>query len=156
MSDTSEDANTLSKVQGQVEPEIQSPSNPHNAESESAQVPPQIMAWMAEFSQRIGPDAETTKILAETERHAEDNKLDAYKSNLDARDKQNQRDHEFRLEQLKRAAQERKVILYGSVLALVCGGIVSLQGNPSLGNPIMSAALTLLITMVTGKWKSGD
>jgi len=44
----------------------------------------------------FGPDAETMKIMAETEVHEETCRLEAFKSSLANRDKQAERDHAFR------------------------------------------------------------
>ena len=129
--------------------------------SSSAQNPilDRLPADLQTFTQMIakfGPDTETTKILAESERHAEDNKLEAYKANLDHRNKENVRDHEFRMKQLVHAAIERYIILVLSSLALIAGAILTIKGNPAVGNPIMSAALTVLITLISGKWKQNS
>jgi len=105
---------------------------------------------------KFGPDAETTRIMAESESHAEDNKLRGYELSLEQRDKQNQRDHEFRMMQLKHVSAERYVVLGLSSLALVAGTWITINGNPAVGNPIMSAALTVLITLISGKWKQNS
>jgi hypothetical protein len=115
-----------------------------------------MLMELTEMRASIGPDPETAKILAETERHAEDNKLEGYKATLESRNHQSQRDHEYRLEQLRHISFERRVVLFGSLAALIVGGTLSLKGNSQLGNPIMSAALTLLITLLTGKLKVGE
>jgi hypothetical protein len=111
---------------------------------------------LIEMTASVGPDPETAKIIAETERHAEEKKLEGYKATLELRDHQSQRDQEYRLEQLKHSASERRIVLFGSLAALVVGGILSLKGDPLLGNPVMSAALTILITLLTGKLKTGE
>jgi cation transport ATPase len=111
---------------------------------------------MAQFTQKLGPDPETTKILADNERHAEDNRLKAYQANLDKQDHQGQRDQEYRMAQLKSATRERYFVLLASLVALMAGALFTIKGNSSLGNPIMSAALTLLITLVSGKLRIGD
>jgi hypothetical protein len=51
------------------------------------------------FRSTSGPDPETTKILAQTEMHEETCKLEAYKQSLGNREKQNTRDHEYRMRQ---------------------------------------------------------
>ncbi|MGD0829435.1 MAG: hypothetical protein ABR907_00735 [Terracidiphilus sp.] len=114
----------------------------------------QISTFMAQF--RSGPDPAVATILAETERHSEDNNLAGYRATLEQRDRDSQRNHEFRLEQLKHSAHEKKVVLYCSVAALVIGGTLSVTGNSQFGNPIMTAALTLLITLISGKLKIGE
>lgn len=114
----------------------------------------EISTFMAQF--RSGPDPAVATILAETERHAEDNNLAGYRATLEQRDRDNQRNHEYRLEQLKHSAYEKRVVLYGSVAALIIGGVLSVTGKSQFGNPIMTAALTLLITLISGKFKIGE
>lgn len=111
---------------------------------------------MAQFTQRFGPDPETTKILAENERYAEDNRLKAYQANLDKQDRQSQRDQDYRIAQLKQAERERYIVLFSSLAALGIGIVLSLKGNSSLGTPIMIAALTVLSVLVSGKIKIGN
>jgi hypothetical protein len=116
--------------------------------------PPQVMAWIAQFTQKIGPDSDTTKILAENERHAEDNRLEAYRANLDKQDRQSQRDQDFRLAQMKHAQWERYIILFAVVLAFAAGMILSINGN-ALGNSIMITMLPVLGILISGKIKIG-
>lgn len=157
MSEEPKSPGTLKKVEGQASPETQVPEVTGVVDSQGIPLPPpQVMAWMAQVTQKIGPDPDTTKILAENERHAEDNRLAAYRANLDKQDRQSQRDHEFRLTQLKKSSRERFTVLLVSLVAIVAGAAISLKGNAPLGNPIMSSALTLLVTLVSGKWKIGD
>src|SRR5271157_5266907 len=51
----------------------------------------------------MGPDPETAKILAESEMHAEKCRLEAYRSSLQNRDKQSDRDHDYRKRKLNRS-----------------------------------------------------
>jgi hypothetical protein len=115
-----------------------------------------MLAQFTQMRASLGPDPETAKIIAETERHSEDKRLEGYRATLDQRDRQSQRDQEYRMAQLKHSAAERRIVLFGSMVAIVVGGVLSLKGDPQLGNPIMSAALTVLITLLTGKLKIGD
>jgi hypothetical protein len=65
----------------------------------------------------FGPDAETMKVMAETEVHEETCRLDAYKAALANRDKQAERDHDFR----KRKLNHQTAL---TVLVLVAGGLL--------------------------------
>lgn len=80
----------------------------------------EVGTFMAQF--RSGPDPEIAAIFAETERHAEDNRLSAYRESLAMRDAQAERDQSFRMAKLKHSARERTIVLYGSIIALVVGG----------------------------------
>jgi len=151
-----QDSSTLSRIEGShTEVTGRSDSTP----KEGASIPPDVGPMLAQFTQMrasLGPDPETAKIIAETERHSEDKRLEGYRATLDQRDRQSQRDQEYRMAQLKHSAAERRIVLFGSMVAIVVGGVLSLKGDPQLGNPIMSAALTVLITLLTGKLKIGD
>lgn len=116
-------------------------------------VVPPIPQIQTAFQFQAGPDQDTLRLMSENERHEQDNKLRGYELSLDQKDKQSQRDHEYRMAQLRHSAVERYVVLGLSSIALVAGAAVSIKGNPAIGNPIMSAALTVLITMISGKWK---
>jgi hypothetical protein len=115
-----------------------------------------LLMESTEMRASFGPDPETAKIIAETERHAEEKKLEGYKATLEHRDKQSQRDQDFRMQQLRHSALDRRIVLFSSLIALAGGAALSFRGDPQLGNPIMSAALTLLITLITGKLKVGE
>jgi hypothetical protein len=66
----------------------------------------------------FGPDAETMKIMAETEVHEETCRLDAFKSSLANRDKQAERDHDFRKTRLNHQTGMAVLVL------LVGGGLI--------------------------------
>lgn len=147
---------TLSKVEGQASPEtLQKEDCGEKDTGKNGQFPPpQFLAMMAQFTQKFGPDTETTKILAENERHAEDNRLEAYKANLEKQEHQNQRDHDFRMAQAKHSQRERYVILAALFLAFATGIVLSVKGS-TLGNAIMIALLPVLGMLITGKIKIG-
>jgi hypothetical protein len=155
MSEDQKTPGTLSKVEGHSAPEVQVPEIAGVVDSQGIPLPPpQVMAWMAQVTQKIGPDPDTTKILAENERHAEDNRLEAYRANLDKQDRQSQRDQEFRLSQMKHAQWERYVILFAVLVAFATGILLSFRGN-SLGNSIMIAMLPVLGILISGKIRIG-
>ena len=148
---------TLSRVEGRVHPEV--PGRDNAGPKDGPTIPPETVEVLAQFTQwraSLGPDPETARIIAETERHTEDKRLEGYRATLEQRDKQSQRDQEYKMEQLRHSARERSIVLFGSLTALIVGGVLSFKGDPQLGNPIMSSALTLLITLLTGKLKVGE
>jgi hypothetical protein len=157
MSEEEKASGTLSTVEGQAstDPSQQDCCADKDAALKNGQIPPpQLFAMMAQITQKLGPDPETTKVLAENERHAEDNRLEAYKANLGKQEQQSQRDHEYRLAQMKHAQTERYFILVAVLLAFVTGIVLSLYGNP-LGNAIMIAMLPVLGILISGKVKIG-
>jgi hypothetical protein len=146
----------LTSVEGVVVPDDHMDSKPSSSKPDlsAPELAQEVSTFMAQF--RSGPDPAVASILAETERHAEDNNLAGYRATLEQRDRDSQRNQEFRLEQLKQSSHERRVVLYCCLAALAIGGVLSVEGKSEFGNPIMSAALTLLITLVSGKLKIGD
>jgi hypothetical protein len=158
-----QEGSTLRTKSGQVsslEGQVAHPSQVRDEDcSKDGVLAPEAVKMLMELTEMkasFGPDPETAKVLADTERHAEEKKLEGYKATLEHRDRQSQRDQEFRMAQLKHSAADRRIVLFSALAALVGGAALSLKGDPQLGNPIMSAALTLLITLITGKLKVGD
>jgi hypothetical protein len=104
----------------------------------------------------FGPDAETMKVMAETEVHEETCRLEAFKSSLANRDKQAERDHEFRKKKLNHQS-----LLTASVALVTIGGIgsglmLSMNGNSTLGNPVLIASFTVLTTLAGKLLSSRD
>jgi len=105
---------------------------------------------LTEMRASFGPDPETAKILAETERHAEEKKLEGYKATLDHRDHENQRKHERLLKKLGNESKRAWVVLIASIIAAVCGIFFSVTGKSNLGVPLLLFA-GILIKDLAGK-----
>ena len=95
----------------------------------------------------VGPDPETAKIIADSEMHQENCRLEGYRAALQNRDKQADRDHQFRGKKLNHQSLMTGAILAVSVAGSGIGLYLSISGNPSLGNPVMVAALGLLASL---------
>jgi len=95
----------------------------------------------------FGPDADTMKIMAETEIHEETCRLQAYQASLANRDKQAERDHDFR----KRKLNHQSLMTGAFVLVTICGvgaGLyLAATGNTAVGTPVLIASATLLSTI---------
>ena len=95
----------------------------------------------------FGPDAESMKIMAETEMHQEDCQLQGYQASLASRDKQAERDHDFR----RRKLNHQSLMSGAFVLVTICGvgaGLyLAATGNTSVGTPVLIASATLLSTI---------
>ena len=78
-----------------------------------------LSVFAAAFRTTIGPDSETANVLAEVEKYSEETRLKGYQATLANRDKQSERDHEFRKKQLNHST-----IVSGVVLATAVGGVV--------------------------------
>src|SRR6266849_6249232 len=63
---------------------------------------PEVLSLAAFFSSKmtLGPDPETAKVMADTEKHHESCRLDGYKANLKNQDEEGKRKHEYRMKHL--------------------------------------------------------
>jgi hypothetical protein len=114
--------------------------------------PQALLSIFGAFSRTTygGPDPETAKILADSEKHAEACRLKGYQSTLDQKDRQNVRDHEFRKKQLNHETTIRVIMVVACVGALIWGTLLSVRGN-SLGGYILLAAFISLLKLVDGR-----
>lgn len=105
------------------------------------------LALSSRTSFGFGPDAETMKVMAETEIHEETCRLQAYQASLANRDKQAERDHDFR----KRKLNHQSLMTGTFVLVTICGvgaGLyLAATGNTAVGTPVLIASATLLSTI---------
>ena len=98
------------------------------------------------FRSTTGPDPETSRIVADSEMHEETCKLEGYKETLKNRDKQNERDHDFRKKKLNHETAK------GIIITLVCvAGVVSglylivAKKDSAVGTPLLVASFMALI-----------
>lgn len=110
-----------------------------------------VAQFLATSRTTIGPDPETARILAQTEMHAETLKLEAYRKHLETRDKQNERDHDFRCKKLKHDNVNLKIILLGAVLGCIGGVVLMLTGHQVIGSNILLASALTVFNLVGGK-----
>jgi hypothetical protein len=105
------------------------------------------LALSSRTSFGFGPDADSMKIMAETEMHQETCQLQAYQASLSNRDKQSERDHDFR----RRKLNHQSLMSGAFVLVTICGvgaGLyLAATGNTSVGTPVLIASATLLSTI---------
>jgi hypothetical protein len=99
----------------------------------------------------LDTDPETAKILAQAEMHAETSKLEAYRENLKNRDKQSERDHEFRCNKLKHDNFNLKIILGVAVLGCIGGITLLLTGHQLIGSNVLIASAVTVFNLVGGK-----
>lgn len=114
---------------------------------------PEVLSLAAFFSSKmtLGPDPESAKLMAQTEMHAETSKLDAYKESLRNRDKQNERDHEFRCTKLNHDNWNLKIILGVAVLGCIGGVALLLNGHQLIGSNVLLASAITVLNLVGGK-----
>lgn len=106
-----------------------------------------VVSVMAAFIRSSsGPDPETAKIVAETERHEESCKLEGFKETLKIRDKQGERDHEFRKKRLNHETAKYMILAAVSVAGIIVGlYLLVVQKDSSVGTPLLIASFMALL-----------
>ena len=93
-----------------------------------------------------GPDPETSRIVAQSEMHEESCRLDGYKESLHTKDKQNDRDHEFRKKQLKHETAKSMTVALVCIAGIVTGlYLIVAKNDSSVGTPLLVASFMALI-----------
>lgn len=106
-----------------VEPQALPVIAPQSLQSALAKVPDQearttLSLALSRTSFGYGPDAETMKVLAETEIHDETCRLKGFEASLANKDKQADRDHDFRKRKLNHQS-----LMSGAILPITIGGV---------------------------------
>ena len=120
------------------------------AAQELEKLPPEmktVVSVMAAFIRSSsGPDAETAKVVAETERHEESCKLEGYKETLKNRDAQIERDHRFRVKKLNHDTAKSVIITVVCISGIITGLYLLVAKNDSaVGTPLLVASFMALI-----------
>jgi len=105
---------------------------------------------MAQFTQKLGPDPETTKILADTERYAEEKRLEGYKATLEHKDRENERKHIRLVKKMGSESKRTWAVLIASIVAAVVGVFFAVTGKSNLGIPLLVFA-GIMIKDLAGK-----
>jgi len=115
--------------------------------------PKALAAVVAAFSRttNFGPDPETARILAETERHSEELRLQGYKASLENREKQNSRDHQFRCKRMNHETAMRMVVLAVFVVGVGVGLYQITSGNSQVGSPVLVASIMGVLQILSGR-----
>jgi hypothetical protein len=151
-----QDSGNLSSIEGQSGP--LSSLSEDNGSKDELPLPPQavrILMQMIETRTSFGPDPETARIIAETDRHVEEKKLEGYKATLEHRDKENERKHLRLLKKISNENVRASVVLVASIIAAISGVFLSVDGKSSLGIPLLLFA-GILIKDLAGKPSSTD
>jgi hypothetical protein len=141
----------ISSIEGQVDPSISGQED--DGPKGEVTLPPQAVKMLMELTEMrasFGPDPETAKILAETERHAEEKKLEGYKATLKHRDNENERKHIRLLKKIGNESKRAWVVLIASIITAIGGIILSITGRSNLGIPLLVFA-GILIKDLSGK-----
>ena len=93
-----------------------------------------------------GPDPETAKVVAQSEMHEESCRLEGYSQSLKTRDKQNERDHEFRLKRLSHDTWRGIAFNIICFLGLGTGLYLYVEkGATTLGSNIITGSFVALL-----------
>jgi hypothetical protein len=138
-------------IEGQVAPSIAAQED--DAPKSEVTLPPQAVRMLMELTEMrtsFGPDPETARIISETERHAEEKKLEGYKATLEHRDKENERKHIRLLKKISNESKRTWVVLIASIITAIGGILLAITGKSNLGIPLLVFA-GILIKDLSGK-----
>jgi len=102
-------------------------------------LPPQeakglLSIFLARTTTTFGPDPETAKIIAQSEMHEEDCRLQAYQAALQNKETQGQRDHDFRKKKLNHQTAMAVIVLCAATGLIGLGIYIQVtQTGNSLG-----------------------
>lgn len=116
-------------------------------------IPPEaikVLMELTEMRASFGPDPETAKILAETERHAEDKKLEGYMATLEHRDRENERKHVRIVKRIGTEAHRGWAVLIASIIGAIAGIYLYLTGKQTIGVSLLIFA-GIMIKDLAGK-----
>ncbi len=105
---------------------------------------------LSRTSYGFGPDPETAKIIADSEMHEENCRLEGFRASLDNRDKQNDRDHDFRKRRLNRDFSMSLAVLIVSLLGAGTGLYLIIRGNTAIGSNILIASTGIILYVLKG------
>lgn len=150
-----ESASTSKASKRSISPASDRNSPPIPEELEN--LPPEMKAAFSVmagvFRSSTGPDPDTARIVAESEMHEESCRLEAYKENLKTRDRQNDRDHEFRKKKLNHESAKQILIIAVSIIGIVVAlYLLVAKGKQTLGTALLVGAF---MTLLNGRsWPS--
>jgi hypothetical protein len=105
---------------------------------------------LSRTSYGFGPDPETAKIIADSEIHEENCRLEGYKASLDNRDKQNERDHDFRKRRLNREFSMSLAVLIVALLGAGTGLFLIIRGTTTIGSNVLIASIGIILYVLKG------
>ena len=105
---------------------------------------------LSRTSYGFGPDPETAKIIADSEIHEENCRLEGYKASLENRDRQSDRDHDFRKRRLNRDFSMSLAVLVVSLLGAGTGLYLIINGTSTIGSNILIASIGIILYVLKG------
>jgi len=133
-----------------IEPET---ANQEENEGKISTLPPQAVRMLMELTEMrasFGPDPETAKVFAETERFSEARKLEGFIATLNHKNLENERKHERAKMRLNHENKRAWAVLLSSVIAAAFAIYFSMTGHADLGIPMLVFA-GILIKDLSGK-----
>lgn len=98
----------------------------------------------------FGPDPETAKVIAESEMHEEDCRLKGYTAQLQNKDLQSSRDHEFRCKRLNREFAMAISVLIASIAGAGIGLYLLIERHTQIGSNLLIASAAILLYLLKG------
>jgi hypothetical protein len=108
------------------------------------------VALSSRTSYGFGFDPETAKIISDTEIHEENCRLEGYKASLSNRDKQNDRDHDFRKRRLNRDFSMSLAVLVVALLGAGTGLYLIVKGTTTIGSNVLIASIGIILYVLKG------
>jgi hypothetical protein len=110
------------------------------------------LATFSAFSSKmtLGPDPDTARIMADTEKHHESCRLEGYKENLKFQDQDGQRNHVFRMKRLNHETFLLTSVLVGALAGAGVGLYLTVQHQP-IGSNILIASVGVIVYIISGK-----
>jgi hypothetical protein len=94
-----------------------------------------------------GPDPESSRVAAQAEMHEETCRLDGYKESLKTRDRQSERDHEFRKKSLNHATALSLLITIACIGGIACGlYLLIVKREQTHGSGLLIASFMALLS----------
>jgi hypothetical protein len=93
-----------------------------------------------------GPDPESARVAAQAEMHEETCRLEGYKESLKTRDRQSERDHEFRKKSLNHGTALGLLIAITCIAGIACGlYLLVVKREQTLGTSLLVASFMALL-----------
>jgi hypothetical protein len=141
---------SVEPISAQEHPVAESSFSEDDLPVEIQKLPPEMRTMVSVmagfFRSTSGPDADTAKILAQTEMHEESCKLDAFKHQLLTRDQQNQRDHIFRVKKMNHETAKSVIVMVVCLGGIICGlYLIVAKKDSTVGTPLLVASFMAML-----------
>lgn len=98
----------------------------------------------------FGPDPQMAKVMAQAEMHEETCRLEGYKVSQQTRDKQNERDHDYRNRKLEREFWMSMLVLVTALAGAGTGIYFIASGNTIVGSNLLTGSIGIILYLLKG------